>query len=92
MPGLDGVFLGPSDLSITLSKGASFDPASAEVDAAFKHVLARAKAAGKFCGAFSVSPAKAAELGRQGFQLVTVSGDFALIREAAKNALAVARG
>jgi len=92
VPGLDGVFLGPSDLSITLSKGASFDPASAEVDAAFKHVLARAKAAGKFCGAFSVSPAKAAELGRQGFQLVTVSGDFALIREAAKNALAVARG
>ena len=90
--GLDGVFVGPSDLSITLSNGASFNPAGAEVDAAFKHVLARAKAAGKFCGAFSVSPARAAELGRQGFQLVTVSGDFAIIREAARNALAIARG
>jgi 4-hydroxy-2-oxoheptanedioate aldolase len=92
VPGIDGVFVGPSDLSITLSNGSSFNPSSAEVDAAFKHVLARAKAAGKFCGAFSVSPAKAAELGKQGFQLVTVSGDFALIREAAKNALATARG
>jgi len=90
--GLDGVFVGPSDLSITLSNGASFNPAGAEVDAAFKHVLARAKAAGKFCGAFSVSPARAAELGRQGFQLVTVSADFAIIREAARNALAIARG
>jgi 4-hydroxy-2-oxoheptanedioate aldolase len=92
VPGIDGVFVGPSDLSITLSNGATFNPASAEVDAAFKHVLTRAKAAGKFCGAFSISPAKAAELGKQGFQLVTVSGDFALIRDAAKNALAIARG
>ncbi len=92
VPGLDGVFVGPSDLSITLSNGASFNPASAEVDAAFKHVLARAKAAGKFCGAFGISPAKAGELGKQGFQLVTVSGDFAIIKEAAKNALATARG
>ncbi|SDR61766.1 4-hydroxy-2-oxoheptanedioate aldolase [Rhizobiales bacterium GAS191] len=92
VPGLDGVFVGPSDLSITLSNGASFNPASAEVDAAFKHVLARAKAAGKFCGAFGISPAKAAELGKQGFQLITVSGDFAIIKDAAKNALAIARG
>jgi len=92
VPGLDGVFVGPSDLSITLSKGATFDPAGAEVDAAFTHVLARAKAAGKFCGAFSVSPAKAAELGKQGFQLVSVGGDFALIKEAARSALATARG
>jgi 4-hydroxy-2-oxoheptanedioate aldolase len=92
VPGIDGVFVGPSDLSITLSNGASFNPSSAEVDAAFKHVLTRAKAAGKFCGAFSVSPAKAAELGKQGFQLVTVSGDFALIKDAAKSALAIARG
>ena len=59
VPGIDGVFVGPSDLSITLSNGASFDPSGAEVDAAFKHVLARAKAAGKFCGAFAISPAKA---------------------------------
>jgi 4-hydroxy-2-oxoheptanedioate aldolase len=92
VPGLDGVFVGPSDLSITLSNGASFNPASAEVDAAFKHVLARAKAAGKFCGAFGISPAKAADLGKQGFQLITVSGDFAIIRDAARAALATARG
>jgi 4-hydroxy-2-oxoheptanedioate aldolase len=92
VPGLDGVFLGPSDLSITLSNGASFNPTAPEVDAAFKHVLARAKAAGKFCGAFGTTPARAAELGKQGYQLITVSGDFAIIKDAAKGALATARG
>jgi 4-hydroxy-2-oxoheptanedioate aldolase len=90
--GLDGVFVGPSDLSITLTNGATFDPASAEVEGAFKHVLARAKAAGKFCGAFGITAARAHALAKQGFQLITVSGDFAIIKEAAKNALAVARG
>ena len=92
VPGIDGVFVGPSDLSITLSNGASYDPTGAEVDAAFKHVLSRAKAAGKFCGAFAVSAARANDLAKQGFQLITVSSDFVIIREAARNALATARG
>jgi 4-hydroxy-2-oxoheptanedioate aldolase len=91
-PGIDGVFVGPSDLSITLSNGASYDPTGAEVDAAFKHVLSRAKAAGKFCGAFAVSAARANELAKLGFQLITVSSDFVIIREAARSALATARG
>jgi 4-hydroxy-2-oxoheptanedioate aldolase len=92
VPGIDGVFVGPSDLSITLSNGASYDPTGAEVDAAFKHVLSRAKAAGKFCGAFAVSAARANELAKLGFQLITVSSDFVIIREAARSALATARG
>ncbi|MBV8763712.1 MAG: hydroxyacid aldolase, partial [Hyphomicrobiales bacterium] len=46
----------------------------------------------KFCGAFAVSAARANELAKQGFQLITVSSDFVIIREAARTALAIARG
>ena len=46
-PGLDGIFLGPSDLSVTLSDGASLDPAGQAVDAALAHALARVRAAHK---------------------------------------------
>jgi 4-hydroxy-2-oxoheptanedioate aldolase len=44
-PGLDGIFLGPSDLSVTLSGGASLDPTGQAVDAALAHALARGRAA-----------------------------------------------
>ncbi len=41
VPGLDGVFVGPGDLSITLTNGATIDPLHAEVTAALKVVVTK---------------------------------------------------
>ncbi len=92
VPGIDGVFIGPSDLSIALSQGRELNPASAEVEKALDHVLSRARAANKFAGVYAVSGARAAELTRKGFHLISVASDTALLKAGAQAALAAARG
>jgi 4-hydroxy-2-oxoheptanedioate aldolase len=51
-PGLDGLFVGPSDLSITLSRGAGIDKLGKETLAAMKRVSAAAGRNGLVAGAF----------------------------------------
>jgi 4-hydroxy-2-oxoheptanedioate aldolase len=91
VPGIDGVFVGPSDLSIAMSKGASVDPNDKEVDAAFDHVCARAKAHGKFAAGFCFTGKRANELKRRGYSLCSVSTDQLLLRAAAQAELSEAR-
>ena len=43
-PGIDGLFLGPSDLSIALSNGGSLDPLSNEVERELDRILAATRA------------------------------------------------
>jgi 4-hydroxy-2-oxoheptanedioate aldolase len=90
-PGIDGVFVGPSDLSLTLSGGAAVDPHGAEVDAALVKVVAGAKKRGKFAAAFCVDGKRAKDLAGRGFSLCSVSTDQLLLRLAAKIELAAAR-
>jgi len=54
-PGLDGLFVGPSDLSITLSKGAGIDKTGEATLAAMKKIAAAAKRNGLVAGAFGGS-------------------------------------
>ena len=51
-PGLDGLFVGPSDLSITLSNGAGIDRLGKNTMAAMEKIAAAAKANGIVAGAF----------------------------------------
>ena len=51
-PGLDGLFVGPSDLSITLSNGAAIDKLGAETITAMQRIAAAAKANNLVAGAF----------------------------------------
>jgi 4-hydroxy-2-oxoheptanedioate aldolase len=92
VPGIDGVFVGPSDLSIALSGGRGVDPTGPEVEKALDHVLARVKAAGKLSGAFASSGARAGELVRKGFDMVSIGNDMSMLRAGAQAALAAARG
>lgn len=91
VPGIDGVFIGPADLSIGLSGGSKLDPAGAEVEKALDHVVARVKAAGKVAGIYAASGARAAEHVAKGFHFVTVASDGALLRAGAQMALSAAR-
>ncbi|WP_210485337.1 HpcH/HpaI aldolase family protein [Microvirga antarctica] len=91
VPGIDGVFIGPTDLSIGLSGGLSMDPTSAAVESALDHAAARAKAAGKVAGIFAASGARAAQLHGRGFHLISVGSDAILLKAGAQAALQSAR-
>ena len=55
-PGIDGFFLGPSDLSIALSGGKTVDPLSKEVDAELDRMIAVRKRRRKFPAPIAIRP------------------------------------
>jgi 4-hydroxy-2-oxoheptanedioate aldolase len=91
-PGIDGIFIGPADLSIALSGGTQVDPHGAAVTDAITHLLSRARAAGKYMTAFAHSAERAQEFVRMGLNLVTVQSDTMFLRQGAQAALKIARG
>jgi 4-hydroxy-2-oxoheptanedioate aldolase len=90
VPTIDGIFIGPSDLSIALSNGSLNNPTSPEVKKALDHALARAKAAGKPAAVYAATGERAGELARLGFHLIAVAGDIVLLRAGAQAALKAA--
>lgn len=90
--GVDGIFVGPSDLSIALSRGASLDAESPAVEEALDHALARTREAGKRIGVYAATGERAGALARRGFDLVAVASDGSLLRLGAAAALKAARG
>src|SRR4029453_7621043 len=65
-PGIDGLFLGPSDLSIALSEGRTLDPESKVVEAELDRIVAAAQKAGKIPGAFCASAERALSVAKRG--------------------------
>lgn len=92
LDGIDGVFVGPSDLSIALSNGTKVDAASPEVDAAMRHIVARASAVNKPVAIYAASAERAKAFVEMGARLVTVMSDTAFLRTAAQQALKHIRG
>jgi 4-hydroxy-2-oxoheptanedioate aldolase len=82
VPGLDGIFIGPSDLGLNLGKGTTVDPTDSETKAAIDRCLAAAKAAGKRAGLFCPSGAVAERRIRQGFDFVVPNSDANLLKAA----------
>lgn len=83
--GLDGVFIGPVDLSANLGK--PFDFTSPEFKAATDKVLNTAKEKGKFAGFYCMDENDAKARLAQGFQFVNVCTDMMLLMEGYKRAL-----
>ncbi len=84
VPGIDMLFIGPFDLSMSLGTFPDFGP---KHEAAVQSVLAAAKGAGKTCGIFTPYASFAADRRSQGFQWVVLAYDQALIQEPAKGAV-----
>jgi 4-hydroxy-2-oxoheptanedioate aldolase len=91
VPGIDGVLVGPSDLSIALTNGATIDPHHPEVDKALEHVIARCKAHKKIASLFCIDGKRARAMSAKGFQLCSVSTDQISLRLGAKAELDAAR-
>lgn len=78
--GIDGVFVGPSDLSINLSAGKTLDPQSKEIDALVTKIGEAAKRAGKIAGAYTAGAERANELADRGFRYMAVASDLGFLR------------
>ncbi len=89
--GLDGVFIGPTDLALDLGHAPSVDSSEPEVVAAIAHVRERAHAAGKRAGIFCGSGAFARQKIAEGFDFVTAAPDLSLLLGAAQAVITQAR-
>lgn len=92
LPGIDAVFVGPSDLSIALTNGAKVDATIPEVDEAIRHIVARASAVGKPVAVYAQSPERAKDFFRMGAKVVTLMSDGVLLRYGTQAALKIIRG
>jgi 4-hydroxy-2-oxoheptanedioate aldolase len=80
MPGIDVLFVGPADLSFSLSKGATLDPHSAAVDKALEKVLAACDRHKKVPGLFCRDAERACQKAKAGFRFLTVGSDLIFLR------------
>jgi 4-hydroxy-2-oxoheptanedioate aldolase len=91
-PGLDGIYIGPADLSLALGEKPSFDkPEGDPVYEVIMKILEHAKKNKIIAGIQNGQPEYADKMIKKGFQLVTIGTDQRFMTAAAKAALGVIR-
>ena len=92
-PGVDGLYIGPSDLRLAVGGSSSSDPTVDDVfEAAVERIGQAARDAGIAAGFHTPSGQVAAKRLGQGFTLVTVSSDLVHLEQVAAAHLKAARG
>ncbi len=79
-PGIDGLFIGPSDLSYSLTNGAVLDAHSAEVEKGLEIVLDRLRERRKNSGPLLHRRRARRRESKAGFRFLTVGSDLAFLR------------
>jgi 4-hydroxy-2-oxoheptanedioate aldolase len=74
--GLDGLYVGPSDLSLALGGTQGFDKAEPAMIAAYERIVAACKRHGLTAGIHTASPAFASRMAKMGFRFITLVGDM----------------
>lgn len=90
-PGLDGLYVGPADLTLSLAQGRfppGFDREEPEMIAALKEIVVACKANGIRAALHCGTPDYAARAIKWGFDMTTVSGDTRLLAGAAAASVA----
>jgi 4-hydroxy-2-oxoheptanedioate aldolase len=90
--GLDGVYIGPSDLSFSLGRTPTLDPSDAAVLEAMATILKETRARGLIAGVHTDGPKTAHKRFAEGFQMCTLLNDVRLLASAAASAVREARG
>lgn len=91
-PGLSGVYVGPADLSLSLTGRASLDFRDGEVAEAVARIAAEARARQLIPGIFTQGGDLARAAVALGYRFVTAGSDFALLAGAAQAVLGDLRG
>ncbi len=90
--GIDALFIGPYDLSISLSAGAAQDVTAREVEGAIDEICAAAKKAGKIPGIYCSDPKRALAMAKRGFRFIAVGSDLGILRAGAAGMLKALQG
>ncbi len=86
--GLDGIYIGPGDLSASMGYTPNFDHGSGPVKDAILSALHAARAAGKFAGIHNATSSYAREMIAAGFNLVSVASELKLMSDNIEQTLA----
>jgi 4-hydroxy-2-oxoheptanedioate aldolase len=81
--GLDQLYIGPSDLGLSMGREGRMDQTDPVVVAAIDKILATAKTHGLTAGIYCTSADYAKQMFKKGFDLVTCTSDTALLRAGA---------
>lgn len=81
--GLSGIYIGPSDLSLSHGYPAKFDPDADEMIALIKQIRKATKEAGLFCGLHCGSVSYAQRAAAWGMDLVTIGSDARFVEAGA---------
>jgi 4-hydroxy-2-oxoheptanedioate aldolase len=90
-PGLDGIYIGPSDLSLGLGGPPGQDSDAPALMAAFDKILAAGKAAGVRVGVHTASVAYSQKMLQRGFDMVTVGADSRYLMSGRQEAIEMRR-
>ena len=90
--GLDGIYIGPNDLAISLGNPPNAEPTAANVIAAVDATLAAAARHGLSAGIHCPSGASARHKIEKGFTFVTIANDARLMAQASAAEIKQARG
>jgi 4-hydroxy-2-oxoheptanedioate aldolase len=78
-PGLDGLYVGPSDLSLALGGSQGFDKDEPAMLDAYTAIVGACRKRGLTAGIHTASPAFAGRMAELGFRFITLVGDFNFI-------------
>ena len=80
--GIDGVYVGPSDLGLSLGHEPTLEPTAPEVLAAIAEIATRAKAAGRLAGVHTGSPEMVQRMFAQGYDFASLLTDARIFTSA----------
>lgn len=84
VPGVSGVYIGPSDLGFSLGLGPAFDRSEPKILEIYERVVEATGKRGQFAGIHTLSAAYAVRMRDMGFRLMTIGSDAFFMSQAAK--------
>lgn len=92
VPGLDGTYVGPGDLSLAFGQRPSMTPADEHLKSAIRRVREKTQAAGLVAAIHTDGPQTALQRFAEGFQMCTLQSDVRFLATAAAAALREVKG
>ena len=91
VPGVNGIYVGPSDLGLSLGMVPSLDREEPKILSIYELLIRETSKRGIFAGLHNATGAYAAKMIAMGFRFVTIANDSGLMAKAAKEQVGITR-